>query len=319
MKSPLQAGYLEYARLFQHPDLTIGDYRDPMLTFLHQLNEFLGLSSDNPLFTQDLKTLRGKALSTYWAGHCLVDHSRTWKFCQGIIAAVKDKLTEKKKPIKLLYAGCGPFATLALPLTQVFTPDQLQITLLEINPESLSILQKVIQEIEIEAFFPQIVNCDACLWVADQKYDVVVTETMQAALRQEPQVSISLHLMQQFPDDTVLIPAEISITALLERRAQPTLERPLFSLSATGLEAHSGEFVQGEHLIYRDEFDLPPETDLQDVSLDTRIHIYKTWALGHKESGLTMPHYLQRNCREVSHLAFTYTLDENPSWQLQIS
>src|SRR5688572_7879646 len=82
---------------------------------------FLKLTSfEIPVNNSFVNTKYGRALPPYVAALCIKDMIRTRQTIRGIYRAIKDKLEENIKPVKILYAGSGPFATLLSPLTTCF-------------------------------------------------------------------------------------------------------------------------------------------------------------------------------------------------------
>ena len=74
----------------------------------------------------------GVAISPEAAAHCVSDTQRTVVFIRAAYAAItaaKQRFTAG--PIEILYAGCGPFATLLLPLLTKLNPGELVVHLLD--------------------------------------------------------------------------------------------------------------------------------------------------------------------------------------------
>lgn len=65
----------------------------------------------------------GKAVSSICAAHCLLEFQRTATFTRGIYRAVLALRQDfPGEQFRVLYAGCGPYATLVTPLTALFLP-----------------------------------------------------------------------------------------------------------------------------------------------------------------------------------------------------
>ena len=68
----------------------------------------------------------------------LMSNFRTVKFIRGMHDAIKEaQRLNPGKRISVLYAGCGPFGTLALPLTTQFQSHEVEFTLLDLHNESV--------------------------------------------------------------------------------------------------------------------------------------------------------------------------------------
>jgi hypothetical protein len=167
---------------------------------------------------QNIPMNNGKALGLTWAAMCIKDIMRTKKFMAGITKATQACLMKTdKRPIHILYAGTGPFATLILPLIMQFTPGEVQFTLVEINPDSFQCLQTLIKKLDIGKYIYRLERADATQWrlPPNEHVDIFICETMTQGLRSEPQVAICLNIVPQLPNTCLIIPEEISLRAVL--------------------------------------------------------------------------------------------------------
>jgi len=131
------------------------DYRslqeklENLKTLLIDLTE---LDLDQQSNREDLQFKNGIAIGSTWAALCVVDLIRTRQFVRGIFKAVNQLIEKEVKPVRILYAGTGPFATLILPLLTKFSPDQLQLVLFEVNPETIKQLRRLIKHLNIGTY-----------------------------------------------------------------------------------------------------------------------------------------------------------------------
>ena len=80
----------------------------------------------------------GVAISPAAAAHCVNDTQRSVVFIRAVYAAIKAAQARfAQAPVEILYAGCGPFATLLLPILGRFEPGELTVHLLDIHQRSL--------------------------------------------------------------------------------------------------------------------------------------------------------------------------------------
>lgn len=163
---------------------------------------------------EGIMTSYGKAISVFEAAFCTKEFMRTQQFLRGI----RDAIIEAKRQfpnevIRVFYAGTGPFATLMLPMTTLFSPSEVQFTLLEINRETILHLKQVIAHFDVSAYIDQIIEADASTFELQEKgkHHILLTETMQHALIKEPQVAITLNLLPQMHEHCILVPENIVI------------------------------------------------------------------------------------------------------------
>lgn len=177
-------------------------------------NSITGIGINN-LNEGDIHLPSGKAISPSGAAHCLLELKRTAIFLRGIKQAIDSKLDDNQETVRILYAGCGPYGTLITPLLHFYPSDRLKVTFLDINLASLNAAEKLLQELNLNKYIEQFVLEDATTYKVDQGYDVVISETMQSALKKEPQVAVMQNLIPQLSSKAVFIPEEISIDAFL--------------------------------------------------------------------------------------------------------
>ncbi|GKT31025.1 hypothetical protein ADUPG1_001805, partial [Aduncisulcus paluster] len=143
---------------------------------------------------------------------------RTKRFVAGFYEGILEaKRRFPDTQLHILYAGTGPFGTLMLPMTTLFSPHEIKFTLLEINRHSIECLKNTISSFEAWEYIEEIVETDASQYEAreDQAFHMLITETMQRALKKEPHVSITLNLIDQIEENGVLIPENVIVDAVL--------------------------------------------------------------------------------------------------------
>ena len=178
-------------------------------------SEITGITFDN-FNNEQMMLPSGKAISPSSAAHCLLELKRTAIFLRGINKAIQYKLSQNmNRPVKIFYAGSGPYATLIIPLLTIYSAGDLEVDLLDINEISINAVTKLIGDLRLNCFIDKTYLRDATTFCLDKKYDIVISETMQAALKKEPQVAIMQNLISQMDEDGIFIPEAITISAAL--------------------------------------------------------------------------------------------------------
>jgi len=266
------------------------------------------LNIDADVNATHLHLASGKAIGLKWAAMCIQDLIRTKQFMSGVNKAILDKQkTKTEDPIQILYAGSGPFATLVMPLITKFTPDEIQFTCLEVNPISVQSLKNVIDALDATAYFRAIHECDASQFQLPNEVaiDIVLIEVLQMALAREPQVAITYNLLPQLPKKVTLIPQEISLRiAVVNTKkeqehmfaADPNKEIDYLTEIAEVFKINKDE-VLAKHkesnvltFVEKDiQFSKKQIDDNSAAAILTEIHVYDSFKLGLKDSGLTIP------------------------------
>lgn len=303
--------------------------------------DITGLNLDSLKHREDIHLPGGKAIGPVWAALCIQEFFRTKRFLRGVYLGIKSALAQfSDRPIHILYAGTGPFATLAIPLTTIFTPADVKFTFLEVNPESIGYLAKIIAAFQAEEYVQEIIRCDATMYQVDPKYPIqmVISETMQNALQKEPQVAITLNLAPQLALDGILIPQNIRIDAAL-LNAKKDRERitgtgavtdcyqvlkTIFELNKNTQACSGPSATDHESLTFPEvAVEVPPDLAVQypQMALFTTIQVFEGEQLNPWDCSLTLPQMIMRLDSVqnlVSRLAFQYRINECPrfDWRL---
>lgn len=290
---------------------------------------------------------KGEAISPRDAAACVLDAARTSKFLRGLHAAVLE--AQKRFPgatIEILYAGCGPFAPMAIPLTTRFSSAEIRFTLLDIHQRSLDSARLIFHTLGKDAFVRDYVQADAALYRHEAAHviHIVVVEAMQAALEKEPQVAITMNLASQLCPGGIFIPERITIGCYLCDPAKEFAGVVSGVWPAHSLSAERGGSVRFNlgvvlELVARPCGDLLATSKIADpappsltpklfkipgevesascLMLSTVVTVFGSVTLQEYESGLTYPKFLwdAGRIQPGQLIEFTYQLGDKPGFK----
>ncbi|MDW3194629.1 MAG: hypothetical protein R8G66_19785 [Cytophagales bacterium] len=287
----------------------------------------------NPINEEHIQGRNGKAVSLNTAVDCLDDHNRTKTFILGTYKAIQSLLKKGKKEIHILYAGTGPFAAILLPSMLRLQGERINYTLLDINSTTLTGLRLLLDKLDLKMNLIEIVRADATTYEIDANkgYDIIISETMQAALAREQQVSVFLNLMKQSHEDVVFIPEKIEV--LLGIRSMGLSNYELTKENCTELDPVfevSKEAMRNK--LRKNELPTAfPKTsssieknaliDKDLLLLITKIKVFDDQVLDIQESGLTMPLIIDnismKGEQDLS-VDVQYVISEEPKFEFEI-
>lgn len=288
-------------------------------------------------------TPHGYSLDPMGALNCISDVLRTVKYMRGINIALKDlRNLLPDSIINIVYAGCGPFASLLLPLAATMNLSKMKMYLVDINLESLQNVRMLIQGLELSEEPFELICADASTFRFNSELSMhmLITETMYPALNKEPQVAITLNLASQLYENGILIPQEVIINAFVsdpavefsekdknkrstdfldEIKSRRTSLGKVFSLGLTKINEckdENGEIDTAEIFKLEAGEIIMPKSVRQDdaLMLATRIIVYKDIVIEEYESGLTAPFIYDKeyNKQPGAVLKFYYEISEYP-------
>jgi hypothetical protein len=279
----------------------------------------------------ETRTAEGLALSPPMALLCADDYLRTIRFIRGTFAAIADLGKQLPgRPVRVFYVGCGPLATLVIPLMSVLPPERVTFALIDIHKLSIESAKSIVSSL---GFSDSVTSCelaDAAHYriPRNRRPDLILMEILQACLESEPQVALTHHLLRQAPD-ALLIPEQVRIDLALvdlsrefdlgseEERDDPVGRdrikvATLFTLNCRQVELWGDQ--RGDRL---------PAAKVQIANvvgsnyrlmMFTFIGVYGDEKLEDYDSGLTCPRYFAFNdaIQAGDIIQFHYALGANP-------
>ncbi len=324
----LTAVYLEEEIDFQRLNQVSFEIRDFMESLTTE-------NMDTEAGKEDIHCDNGRALGTYWAAACLDDLLRTRQFVRGIHKAIQNK-HQNKETIHILYAGTGPFAILILPFIFRYSRQQIQYTLLEINPLTFKILTECFSKFGLHENTVRFEQQDATKYkITNDPPDIIISETMQNALTKEQQVPIFFNLMKQVPEQTLFIPEKIEIFLGLKnsdiasewiKKEDYRKVKQVFELSKKTLpikrklaleEDAVPDFPALVTILEKDHL-----KGTNQLVLITEIQVYQDEWIEINESGLTTPFLIMNfdhNQKEGLKVHTQYLMSANPELTYKIT
>jgi len=292
----------------------------PALKDLHGIfSELSGIRAGD-ITDQDIMLATGKAVSTIKAAHCLLEIDRTRIFLRGIYQAIcKMTAARPNDTINILYAGCGPYATLLTPLTSRFTSKQVKFIMLDVNAVSLDAARELYDQLGILDYVMDFVCADATAYTLPENVsiDIVISETMLNGLRKEPQLAIMNNLIPQLHPEAIFIPEEIKVDAMLTRWQQEynsftILDYQPKRIKVGRIYCASRQFHLPEPVVVR----IPASETHNRLDLFTEIRVFAQEVLTTYNCSLTVPLPIckveNQMCEVIAE--FEYIMSENPGF-----
>lgn len=235
----------------------------------------------------------GTALSFNHAADCLLDYHRTTRFLRGLTKAIKDQ--QEKHPgetINVFYAGCGPLAPFMTLVAPLFTPEEVQFSLLEINDLSLMSTKKLIKKLGLKEYIKNYHSADAITFKLSnpETIHILFSETLDALLSRECYVPILWNLLPQLSKETVIIPENVQLKVNFKKEGQKE-EEETFGKVVFDTRKILEETEKTEELPERLA---PTFLSLEDadqyfsIVVDTEVQIYEDYVLYRRDSSLTL-------------------------------
>lgn len=286
----------------------------------------------------------GIALSRNDAANCIKDYKRTASFINGVYKAIISTLEKfPNTKINILYAGCGPYAPLILPLLSFFKPEQLSVTLVDINESSIKTVKKIVSELKFEPYISSIIIADAIEYKHEvlNSLHIIVTETMFHALTKEPQVAITQNLVPQLVKGGILIPEEINVSLgysffakepylnqynneyNITNESNQNIKRESLETLFTINKNESKRTIHSYPYYFESKWYNPPESfnETPDICIFTSVTIFDTIKLQYEDSLITNPFCIKSlyNLNKQSQFKIKYSIKNAPKWEISVN
>ncbi|MEP3892020.1 MAG: phytanoyl-CoA dioxygenase [Hellea sp.] len=241
-------------------------------------------------------TASGMALGLNHAAQCLLDYNRTIKILKGMVAAIEDAQSEfLGETINIFYAGCGPYAPFAAMIASLFSPEEVQLSLLEINKPSLDSARRLVEGLSLEAYIKDFYLADAVTFSIPEasSFHILYSETLDAVLFRECYVPILANMLPQLRDTIKLIPHNVVLTAdlfSLEGNSAVDILKTVTLFDTR--EILSVANAPLPEIIPALKIPLKPDDShaVSRLMIDTHVQIYGGIALTRGESSLSLPY-----------------------------
>lgn len=265
-------------------------------TYFKELTQLTGF--DNHIeHLAAITTSKGKALGLNHAAQCLLDYKRTVKFLKAMVMAIKEKQQDHpNETIHIFYAGCGPYAPFVTLIAPLFSPEEIQFSLLEINDKSLKYAKILIQKLKLTNYVTNYYTADAVTFKIPEpeKFHILFSETLDALLYRECYVPILFNLLPQLSEDIAVIPENVLIKMSLSVNSI-TDSKHITEEIDTIINVREVISLNKSNIVSTQLPDKKVAVKSLNIEqynyllLDTLVHIYDNIWLTRNESSLTIP------------------------------
>jgi len=240
---------------------------------------------------KEIPTSYGVALSQKQAADCLNDYKRTHLFIKGIYRAIQKCVSNFNEEINILYAGCGPYATLLLPLIPLFKKQEIKITLIDVNEASINSIKRITSNLELNSYFSSIEVADAITYKFNS--------------------SKKLHLvvLHQYNEE-------------YEIRNENTIQDRETVSELLTIDKFLNKSFSEENDFYESNWFTKKQEDIAkerpDMCLYTKVNIYEDITLKDQDSLITNPYCITSlyNLKMNTQFKVKYNLNNSPDWEL---
>lgn len=296
------------------------DYAEKIINEIHEyfkeVTKISGYDSDiDHLYSVPANS--GMALSINHAAQCLLDYKRTLKFLKAFVQAIKDKQEQfPREVIRVFYAGCGPYATFLTLVAPLFSADEIQFSLLEINKNSLVQAERLIESLQLTKYVSAYNHSDATTFRISQPetFHILFSETLDALLYRECYVPILFNLLPQLPKHIAVIPENVSVNLYFKEGDVETFSTTVFDTRK----------VLKNDVVYLPEQFEPVIVDLSNIAkydrilLETNVKIYQDLKLDRNESSLTLSLEMEIE-KPMTYKTVAFTYHTQPQIELKLA
>ncbi len=331
-----QKELLEIAKTIVSDDSHFGELFQANANLKALLVNASGIDLKDEMLKYDLPTPNGLAIGPHWAAICMDDLFRTTQFIKGlykVILEAKKRFPDQR--INLLYAGTGPFATLAIPMTALFKSDEIQFTFLDAIEANCEYVKQTVDILKLSEYVRKIECVDAAEYnVGKEVYHILLTECCQSGLSKEPQVAITLNMAHQIHENGIVVPEKITVDfgfINMEENHKRTMAQPydenyikvvknLINLDKPfAIEHKSEKGVLAKNEIIPEEFN---STQDHKAALFTSITIFKGIEVKPFDCAMTYPAFISEidpvHYADYEAIQFGYKLGKKPDFQQNI-
>ncbi len=286
------------------------------------LGDISGLDLDNPGDTGGSSTTEnGLALSPFLAAQCVTIPVRTQQFFRGINQFFCDVKNSNHTTLDILYAGCGPYATLLFPLLCVHQDSKVNLTLIDIHESSIDAVRRLFDGANLANVNLTFDVADAAKWRPDPcncQFDLIVSETMDAALKSEPQVAIFGHLYQYLKPNGTLIPESIALRAILFDQTDSCEFGTFFELNkktCVNMGLKNRLHIRGELPLTEEQ-----KRRFTNFTVTTEVEVFAGHKIARNASDITSDlNFKYLDLTQQNSIEFYYQVTENPGFRFQLN
>jgi hypothetical protein len=271
------------------------------------------------------ETDNGVALSPLLAAGCAFNHVRTQQFQRGIhqyLTEARDKTADQKeqRPLDILYAGTGPYATLLFPVLLLHRDLAINLIIIDIYEASTRAVSKLIESAKFVNIQLNSYTDDATKWRPESNhpnFDLIISETMDRGLKREPQVSVFKHLSQFLKPEGCLIPKEISISATLTDSHTHCNLGTIFNLNKDTSE----QLLEQNKAYFEGEVSLNQHhsQEFTKLVISTEINTFGSYFIRRNEIEITTDFsYQYLDLSNAKSIPYKYTMDKDPGFTFSL-